>query len=90
MKFILKFFYFIIFMVLAIAVMFLGGVSGVAGTFYVLVEKGDVEHNLIIVSAALLLTWLVVVLLRGRNKRVLRRKKQERKAAQADQQAQGG
>ncbi len=75
MKYILKFLYFIIFMLLAIAVMFLGGVSGVAGTFYVLVEKGDVEHNLIIVSAALLVTWLVVLLLRGHNKRVLKRKK---------------
>ena len=75
MKYILKFLYFIIFMLLAIAVMFLGGVSGVAGTFYVLVEKGDVEHNLIIVSAVLLVTWLVVLLLRGHNKRVLKRKK---------------
>lgn len=77
MKYILKFLYFIIFMILAIAVMFLGGVSGVAGTFYVLVEKGEVEDNLLMVSAVLLITWLVLLLLRGHNKRVLKRNQQQ-------------
>lgn len=64
-------------MILAIAVMFLGGVSGVAGTFYVLVEKGEVEDNLLMVSAVLLITWLVLLLLRGHNKRVLKRNQQQ-------------
>ncbi len=77
MRFILKFIYFILFISLALGTMFLGGVSGVAGTFYVMVEKGDIEHNLLLMSAALLLGWLVILLLRGHNKRVIKRKKQQ-------------
>ncbi len=86
MRFILKFFYFIIFILLALATMFLGGVSGVAGTFYVMVEKGDIEHNLLVMSAVLLISWLVILILRGHNKRVLKRKTQQALAQQEQEQ----
>ncbi|MCN4143739.1 MAG: hypothetical protein LC437_01270 [Thiohalomonas sp.] len=55
----------------AFIAMFLGAVSGVAGTFYLLVEAGDIESNLTIAIATLTALWLLVVILRHYNKKRL-------------------
>ncbi len=64
--------YFLFFIVLAFVAMFLGGVSGVAGTFYLMVEPGDLEANLIKAIAVLSLLWLLVVILRRHNKKIIK------------------
>ncbi|MCU7819597.1 MAG: hypothetical protein KZQ56_05025 [gamma proteobacterium symbiont of Lucinoma myriamae] len=61
---------------LAFAAMFLGGVSGVAGTFYLLVEAGDIRSNLTTVISGLSALWLLVVILRHYNKKAIKRNKQ--------------
>ncbi len=68
---------------LAMLVMFLGGLSGVAGTFYIMVEAGDLQANLSKAIAVLLIVWLVVVFLRNRNKRAIKRIKRLAKEEQA-------
>ncbi|MCK5647502.1 MAG: hypothetical protein KAI22_01370, partial [Gammaproteobacteria bacterium] len=75
MRIIFYLIYFIVFLAMAIVAMFLGGVSGVAGTFYLLVEPGDPETNLTQAISILLLIWLLVVFLRNHNKRVIKRNK---------------
>ena len=60
MRIIFYLIYFIVFLAMAIVAMFLGGVSGVAGTFYLLVEPGDIETNLTQAISILLLIWLLV------------------------------
>lgn len=75
MRIIFYFIYFIVFLAMAIVAMFLGGVSGVAGTFYLLVEQGDLQANLTQAISILLLIWLLVLFLRNHNKRVIKRNK---------------
>ena len=75
MRIIAKLIYFLLFPVLAVGAMFLGGVSGVAGTFYVLVEQGDTQTNLAMVIAPLVLLWLLIILLRRHNKKIIKRNK---------------
>ena len=75
MRIIFYLIYFIVFLAMAIVAMFLGGVSGVAGTFYLLVEQGDLEANLTQAISILLLIWLLVLFLRNHNKRVIKRNK---------------
>jgi uncharacterized protein HemY len=69
MRFIFNFIYFILFSILAIIVLFAGGIFGVAGTFYLMVESGDLQTNLIHTVAPFVVVWLLLILLRGRNKR---------------------
>lgn len=75
MRIILGFIYFIIFIILATGAMFLGGVSGVSGTFYLMVEPGDLEMNLIKMMTILVGIWILVVFLRSSNKRAIKRNK---------------
>ncbi len=75
MRIIAKLIYFLLFPVLAVGAMFLGGVSGVAGTFYVMVEQGDTQTNLAMVIAPLVLLWLLVIILRHHNKKIIKRNK---------------
>ncbi len=77
--------YFIIFLVLAFAAMFLGGVFGVAGTFYLMVEPGDLEANLTKAMTALGLLWLLVVVLRRHNKKIIKRNLRLKAAAEASE-----
>ncbi len=77
MRIIFNLVYFIIFLALAFIAMFLGGVSGVAGTFYILVEPGELEANLIKATSILAFVWLLVMILRQQNKKVLKRRKLE-------------
>ena len=70
-----KLFYFIFFLLLAISAMFLGGVSGTAGTFFVMIRQGDMQQNLTIAIASLTLLWLVILLLSHHNKKVIKRNK---------------
>ncbi len=73
MRIIAKLVYGLIFIVLAVAAMFVGGVSGVAGTFYLMVEPGNINDNLTVVITALSALWLLVIMLRQYNKKVLKR-----------------
>ncbi|MCK5665908.1 MAG: hypothetical protein KAI17_20610 [Thiotrichaceae bacterium] len=75
MRIIASLIYFLLFLVLAVAAMFLGGVSGVAGTFYVMVEQGDTQTNLAIVITPLVLLWLLIIILRQHNKKIIKRNK---------------
>ncbi|MCU7940233.1 MAG: hypothetical protein KZQ64_07220 [gamma proteobacterium symbiont of Bathyaustriella thionipta] len=68
--------YFLLFIVLAFIAMFLGGVTGVAGTFYLMVEPGDIEKNLNTAIAVLVSLWILIIMLRQQNKKVIKRKKQ--------------
>ncbi len=83
MRIILSLIYFIIFLAMAFAAMFLGGVFGVAGTFYLMVEPGDLEANLTKAMAALGLLWLLVIILRRHNKKIIKRNL-KLKAAEAE------
>lgn len=67
--------YFLLFLILALGAMFLGGVSGVAGTFYLMSEQGDIHKNLILTIAVLSAVWLIIVMLRSHNKKVIKRNK---------------
>jgi len=87
MRIIFNLIYFIVFLVLALAAMFLGGVSGVAGTFYVMVEPGDLEANLIKVGSILTLTWLIVLFLRHHNKKIIKRNKQKKMQDELEKEA---
>ncbi len=79
MRFIGKLFYFLFyalfFSIFAFIAMFLGGVSGTASTFYIMIEKGDMQQNLTIAIAALSVLWLIVIMLSSHNKKVLKRNK---------------
>lgn len=75
MRIIANLIYFLLFLVLAFAVMFLGGVSGVAGTFYIMVEPGDIERNLTTAIAVLVSLWLLIIILRHHNKKIIKRNK---------------
>ncbi len=75
MRIITNLIYFLLFPVLAVGAMFLGGVSGVAGTFYVMVEQGDTQTNLAMVIAPLVLLWLLIIILRHHNKKIIKRNK---------------
>lgn len=76
MSIIAKIIYFLLFLVLAFTAMFLGGVSGVAGTFFLMVSPGDIESNLTTAIAALTGIWLLVIILRHYNKKTIKRNKQ--------------
>lgn len=67
--------YFLLFLILALGAMFLGGVSGVTGTFYLMSEQGDIHKNLILAIAALSAVWLIIIMLRSHNKKVIKRNK---------------
>ncbi len=69
--------YFFLFLGMAFLAMFLGGVSGVAGTFIVMVEAGDMQENLIKASIILAVVWFLVIILRHQNKKVMKRRKQK-------------
>ena len=73
MRFIGLFIYFWIFLALAIVVMFLGGLSGVVGTFYVMVEQGDLKDNLTTVITILVLIWCLLMVLRYYNKKAIKK-----------------
>ena len=79
MRFIGKFFYFIFysifFILFALGAMFLGGVSGTAGTFYLMIEKGDMQQHLMIAIATLSVLWLIIMILSSHNKKILKRNK---------------
>ena len=75
MRFIGMFIYFWIFLALAIVVMFLGGLSGVVGTFYVMVEQGDLKDNLTTVVTILVLIWFLLIVLRYYNKKAIKKNK---------------
>ncbi len=89
MRMILAVLYFlIIFLPLAILVMFLAGVMGVAGTFYLMVLVENIQQNIALVVAALLLLLFITLLLRRKNKQAIKRKallKAEQKAEQQQQ-----
>ena len=74
-----QFFYFLFsaafFSILALVAMFLGGVSGTAGTFYIMIEKGDMQQHLTIAIAALTVLWLIIIMLSRHNKKILKRNK---------------
>ena len=74
MHILLNIIYFFIFLFLAFMAMFLGGVSGVAGTFYLMVKEGTIQDNLEIGIAYLLVGLVMVLILRRENKKVLRQK----------------
>lgn len=61
-----------VFLIMALAAMFLGGLSGVAGSFYLMVEPGNVQTNLTMLIAILVPLWLLVIVLRRHNKKVLK------------------
>ena len=44
--------YFLIFIILATGVMFVGGVAGVVGTFHLMVQPGDLKNNLITIVSS--------------------------------------
>jgi len=67
--------YFFLFLILAVAAMFVGGVAGVSGSFFVMVSKGDMQNNLLIAILSLVLILFVVNMLRRHNKKVIKRKK---------------
>lgn len=73
MHILMKTLFFIIFLGMAVAAMFLGGISGVAGTFYLMVEPGNVPTNLTMLIAVLVPLWLLVLVLRRHNKKVLKK-----------------
>ena len=79
MRFIGKFFYFlfysIFFILFALVAMFLGGVSGTASTFYIMIEKGDMQQNLGTAIAVLFVLWLIIIFLSRHNKKIIKRKK---------------
>lgn len=76
MRIIANIIYFLIFLALAISAMFLGGVSGVAGTFLLMVEPGDIQSNVTTALTVLVCFWLLVVILRRHNKKIIKRNKQ--------------
>ena len=75
MHIIFNFIYFLVFLVLAFSAMFLGGVSGVAGTFYLMSEPGDMRQNLTLAIVVLSAVWLIILMLRSHNKKVIKRNK---------------
>ncbi|MCU7834753.1 MAG: hypothetical protein KZQ83_05790 [gamma proteobacterium symbiont of Taylorina sp.] len=75
MHIIFNLFYFIFFILLVFAAMFLGGVSGTAGTFYLMIEKGDMQQNLIVAISGLCVLWLIIIMLSSHNKKVIKRNK---------------
>ncbi|MCW8930477.1 MAG: hypothetical protein OQL19_09595 [Gammaproteobacteria bacterium] len=84
MRIILNLIYFIIFIALAFIAMFLGGVSGVAGTFYLMVEPGDIEANMTKLISFLIVFWLLLMVLRHQNKKVIKRRKREQIEQEAE------
>ena len=75
MHIIFNFIYFLVFLVLAFSAMFLGGVSGVTGTFYLMSEQGDMRQNLTLAIVLLISVWLIILMLRSHNKKVIKRNK---------------
>lgn len=73
MKFIGKLIYGIVFIVLAAVAVFLGGVSGVAGTFYLLVEAENVHQSLLMVIAASALLLLLLLMLKRWNRKGIKK-----------------
>jgi len=69
--------YFLIFIILATGVMFVGGVAGVVGTFHLMVQPGDLKNNLITIVSILSLLWLLLMVLRYYNKKVIKQNKQQ-------------
>lgn len=86
MRIILAILYFlIIFLPLAIIVMFVAGVVGTAGTFYLMVLVENIQQNVALVVLTLLLLLLITLVLRRKNKQAIKSKallKAERKAEQ--------
>ena len=84
MRIIVNLIYFIMFLIMAVIAMFLGGVSGVAGTFYLMVEPGDLEVNLTKAISTLVMIWLLVLLLRHQNKKIIKRNALQKQQLQQD------
>lgn len=68
-------FYAVFFSILAFTAMFLGGISGTAGTFYIMSGQGDMQQNLTIAIASLSVLWLIIIMLSHHNKKVIKRNK---------------
>lgn len=81
--------YFFVFLGLIFAAMFLGGVAGVAGSFYLMVKEGAILDNLYLGIGSLLLSLFFVLVLRGQNKKVMRQKhlKQEMANSEANEES---
>ena len=84
MRIIVNLIYFIMFLIMAFVAMFLGGVSGVSGTFYLMVEPGDLEANLTKAISVLVMIWLLVLLLRHQNKKIIKRNALQKQQLQQD------
>lgn len=86
MRIILAILYFlIIFLPLAIIVMFVAGVVGTAGTFYLMVLVENIQQNVTLVVLIMLLLLFITLVLRRKNKQAIKRKailKTERKTEQ--------
>lgn len=67
--------YFLLFLVLSIVSLFLGGLSGVVGAFYLLVEQGDLLTNIVTVVAILSLLWLLLTVLSYYNEKAMKKNK---------------
>ena len=86
MRILLNIVYILIFTGLTLGAMFLGGVSGVAGSFYLMVKEGAILDNLYLGIASLLINLFFVLVLRGQNKKVMKQKRQRQLAAEKDDQ----
>ena len=85
MRIFLNVVYFFVFMVLAFGAMFVGGVSGVAGSFYLMVKEGNIEDNLFMGIATLAVALILAVILRGQNIKVMRQRKQAEQNIEASE-----
>lgn len=85
MRILFNLIYFIVFLILAVIAMFVGGVSGAAGTFYLMVEEGNIEENLTMAIGILSVLWLLLMILRSQNKKVIKRNRlREQDAAEKE------
>lgn len=76
MRIIINLLFILFFTALLLIVMFVGGVSGVAGSFYLMVTEGDIVDNLIKGIGALSVALILVMILSGQNRKVLKQKQQ--------------
>ena len=86
MRILLNIIYILVFSGLALGAMFLGGVSGVAGSFYLMVKEGTILDNLYLGIASLLISLFFVLVLSGQNKKVMKQKRQRQMAAEKEEQ----
>ena len=75
MSVILKIFAWLIFLLIATGVMIVAGVAGVAGSFYMMVNDGNIMDNLYMTIGVLAILFVLSLLLRQQNKKVIRMRK---------------